>query len=341
MTPSVLVAAGARKGTLTRDVIEKILRWNALYGEPPSTADWNPSLARWRAQEWRIERYRLGDPDTGERWPSLNAAKRLFDGSFDAAIREAGLVPHRPGPRRRAAGAALPLVEQRAPQGPRDVEAELAAAAERVLDAERRALRAEERTQRALARAERAESHAAEQRDRVRGAERRATERVRTAERHVTVSERRIAQLTEAAQAAREADLRAEEAERARTDAEARATEAEAALAVAEARTTRAADAGRRASEVLAARRAEAERDRAVARAEAAERRVRELAAADRLPAADIAALRRRGSGPTGPGPLAEALKALATARARNDSTRLHRALTDVATAAVRWRERL
>ena len=55
------VAGGVRKGTLTRDlVIEKILRWNALYGEPPSTADWNPSLARWRAQEWRIERYRLG-----------------------------------------------------------------------------------------------------------------------------------------------------------------------------------------------------------------------------------------------------------------------------------------
>ncbi len=37
-------------------------------------------------------------------WPSTNAAKRPFDGSFDAAVRAAGLEPHRSGPRRRAAG---------------------------------------------------------------------------------------------------------------------------------------------------------------------------------------------------------------------------------------------
>ncbi|HWT93733.1 MAG TPA: hypothetical protein VN238_12095, partial [Solirubrobacteraceae bacterium] len=116
MPPSASTAGGSRKTLLTREhVITKIQRWNGLFGEPPSTADWNPSLARWRAQEWRIERYRQGDPETGEPWPSLNAAKRLFDGSFDAAVREAGLVPHRPGPRRRAAGAALPQVEQREP----------------------------------------------------------------------------------------------------------------------------------------------------------------------------------------------------------------------------------
>src|SRR5918998_1837387 len=139
MTPSVVLAGGVRKGTLTREiVIEKILRWNALYGEPPRTADWNPSLARWRAQEWRIERYRLGDPETGARWPSVNAAKRHFDGSFDAAVRAAGLVPHRPGPRRRPARSALPPVAPRAPRAPREVEAELAAAGERVLEAERR-----------------------------------------------------------------------------------------------------------------------------------------------------------------------------------------------------------
>ncbi|HEX2087638.1 MAG TPA: hypothetical protein VHF89_18280, partial [Solirubrobacteraceae bacterium] len=71
MAPSAIVAGGGRKGVLNREVvIEKILRWNALYGEPPCTADWNPSLARWRAQEWRIERYRRGDPATGEPWPS-------------------------------------------------------------------------------------------------------------------------------------------------------------------------------------------------------------------------------------------------------------------------------
>ena len=52
MSPTASIAAGKRKATLTRDhVIEKILRWESLYGEPPCTADWNPSLARWRAQE--------------------------------------------------------------------------------------------------------------------------------------------------------------------------------------------------------------------------------------------------------------------------------------------------
>lgn len=153
MTPTATLAAGKRKATLTRDhVITKILRWEALYGEPPCTADWNPSLARWRAQEWRIERYRLGDPETGEPWPSINAAKRLFAGSFDAAVREAGLVPHRPGPRRRRPRAAVPAVEQRAALDPRDVAEELDAAIDRARDAERRARRATVRAERAEAR---------------------------------------------------------------------------------------------------------------------------------------------------------------------------------------------
>lgn len=154
MTPTATVAAGKRKATLTRDhVIERIERWNELYGEPPCTADWNPSLARWRAQEWRIARYRLGDPETGEPWPSINAAKRLFGGSFDAAVREAGLVPHRPGPRRRR-GRAAPAVEQRMPAEPRDIAAELDAALERAREAERRARRATLRAERAEARLE-------------------------------------------------------------------------------------------------------------------------------------------------------------------------------------------
>ena len=95
MTPSAKAAGGRRRRTRwTREaVIEKILEWNALYGEPPTAADWNPSLARWRAQEWRIERYQAGD------WPAVNAAKRPFGGSFRTAVREAGLVPHGPGPR--------------------------------------------------------------------------------------------------------------------------------------------------------------------------------------------------------------------------------------------------
>ena len=155
MSPSAIVAAGTRKASLTRDkVIQSILRWNALYGEPPCTADWNPSLARWRAQEWRIERYRLGDPESGESWPSINAAKRLFGGSFDAAVREAGLVPHRPGPRRRRPRSAAPAIEQRVELGPRDLHVELDAALERARDAERRARRATHRAERAEARLE-------------------------------------------------------------------------------------------------------------------------------------------------------------------------------------------
>src|SRR5215203_4812105 len=118
MPPSAKTAGGRRVTRWTRElIIEKILEWNARYGEPPCSADWNPSLARWRAQEWRAERYRDGV------WPSTNAAKRPFDGSFDAAVRAAGLQPHKPGPRRRAAGAARPDFAQRAPQVPRSADA--------------------------------------------------------------------------------------------------------------------------------------------------------------------------------------------------------------------------
>src|SRR5215470_18071689 len=95
MDPSAKNAGGRRVTRWTRElIIEKIREWDVRYGEPPCSADWNPSLARWRAQEWRAERYREGV------WPSTNAAKRPFGGSFDAAVRAAGLEPHRPGPKR-------------------------------------------------------------------------------------------------------------------------------------------------------------------------------------------------------------------------------------------------
>lgn len=119
MASSALVAEEARKrpssATLTRPkIIERIQRWDELFGAPPGTADWAPALARWRRQEWRIDRYRAGDPETGEPWPSTNTVKRRFDGSFDEAVRAAGLTPRRPGPAPRVlddqAGApAIPL----------------------------------------------------------------------------------------------------------------------------------------------------------------------------------------------------------------------------------------
>src|ERR687896_1703780 len=112
MPPSAQTAGGRRVRRWSREtIIAKILEWDARYGEPPCSADWNPSLARWRAQDWRAERYREGT------WPSTNAAKRPFGGSFDAALRAAGLEPRRPGPRRRAAGEAKPAVAQRGPYG--------------------------------------------------------------------------------------------------------------------------------------------------------------------------------------------------------------------------------
>src|SRR5829696_7761849 len=133
MAPSAQTAGGRQVWRWTREtIIEKIRDWNDRYGEPPCSADWNPSLARWRAQEWRVDRYYAGV------WPSTNAAKRPFDGSFDAAVRAAGLEPHRSGPRRRPAGAARPDVEQRAPMAPRSVDEALVAADERERALERR-----------------------------------------------------------------------------------------------------------------------------------------------------------------------------------------------------------
>src|SRR5918997_5930039 len=140
MQPSANTAGGRRVTRWTRElIISRILEWNDRYGEPPCSADWNPSLARWRAQEWRVERYREGT------WPSTNAAKRPFDGSFDAAVRAAGLEPHRPGPRRRAAGVARPDFAQRVPQLPRALADELLAAEERARLAEAHAAALERR----------------------------------------------------------------------------------------------------------------------------------------------------------------------------------------------------
>src|SRR3954469_12495696 len=133
MHPSANTAGGRRVTRWSREsIIEKLREWNELYGEPPCSADWNPSLARWRAQEWRADRYREGV------WPSTNAAKRPFGGSFAAALRAAGREPHRSGPRRRPAGAARPAVEQRAPMAPRSVDEALFVAGDPAAGAQRR-----------------------------------------------------------------------------------------------------------------------------------------------------------------------------------------------------------
>ncbi len=162
MTPSANLAAGRRVSRWTcEEIITKIGDWNDRYGEPPGSADWNPSLARWRAQEWRVERYYQSPPGP---WPSTNAVKRAFGGSFDAAVRAAGFAPARPGPRR-ASGAARPAVAQRepvapVPRGPVGGP-DVAALERRLAAAEARAERAETRLHDARKRARLANERAA------------------------------------------------------------------------------------------------------------------------------------------------------------------------------------
>jgi hypothetical protein len=292
MPPSAKTAGGRRVTRWTRElIIEKIVEWDARYGEPPCSADWNPSLARWRAQEWRAERYREGV------WPSTNAAKRPFGGSFDAAVRAAGLEPHKPGPRRRVAGSARPDVEQREQPKATRLQDELADALVRVAALERQLITAE-------GRADRAETKASEARRRVRRATdpRARRERVKVARR----------------------DARAEALDR-----------VEELIADAEARVRASDDQAQAAA-----------RDTADARAEAAaaERRARELSAlvADgqrRLTGGELAELRTGGA--SGPTILAAALKRLARARAAGDRGGQAAALAEIASAAVRWRDRL
>ena len=290
MDPSAKNAGGRRVTRWTRElIIEKIREWDARYGEPPCSADWNPSLARWRAQEWRAQRYREGV------WPSTNAAKRPFAGSFDAAVRAAGLEPHRPGPKR--AGATPP----RRPVEPRD---DLAEALERARAAEERVVELERGLLFAEGRAERAEAKVGESRRRVRraGDKRRDRDRVRVVRRDP------------------------------RTDALERA---EVLVADAEARVRAAEDQ----AEAAALDAAEARRETAKAR-----RRARELSALiaedqRRLTGGELAEL--RSGEPSGPAVLAAAIKRLARARAAGDRGGLASALAEVASAAVRWRDRI
>lgn len=290
MDPSAKNAGGRRVTRWTRElIIEKIREWDARYGEPPCSADWNPSLARWRAQEWRAERYREGV------WPSTNAAKRPFAGSFDAAVRAAGLEPHRPGPKRAGAAPA------RRPVEPRD---DLAEALDRARAAEERVVELERGLLFAEGRAERAEAKVGETRRRVHraGDKRRDRDRVRVVRRDPRTDVLQRAQVLVA-------------------DAEARVRAAE------------------DQAEAAALDAAEARRESAKAK-----RRARELSALiaedqRRLTGGELAEL--RSGEPSGPAVLAAAIKRLARARAAGDRGGLASALAEVASAAVRWRDRI
>ena len=351
MTPSAQTAGGRQVRRWTREtIIEKIRDWNDRYGEPPCSADWNPSLARWRAQEWRAERYYAGV------WPSTNAVKRPFGGSFDAAVRAAGLEPAQTGSAPSRAGlAARPDMPQRAPQPPRSVDDELLSAAAAVREAEARAAALERRLRIAERRADRAEDAIGEARRRARratereGRARRARDRVQVAERRVReLGEERLevlvadsdARVRASVDQAQAAGRDAIEARRAQRRAEARAAEAEQRADAAE-RMSGAAHAQLASDGTGAAWRAAHEAEE---RAAAAERRARELAVlvcgeSRRLTADELEAL--RAGGPSGPAVLAAALRKLGQARATGSGPALDAALSALASAAVRWRDRL
>jgi Homing endonuclease associated repeat len=81
-------------------ILDAIQRWNELYGQPPTLADWEPSRARRLGQDWRAHRWERGD------WPSTRVVRSHF-GTMSAAIRAAGL-PARSSPARRRRHLASP-----------------------------------------------------------------------------------------------------------------------------------------------------------------------------------------------------------------------------------------
>lgn len=390
-TSAKRAGVGGRSAHWTRaNVIAAIRRWVECYGEPPRAADWNPSSAKWSAASWRIERYRLGDPDTGAPWPSLNAAKRPFDGSLTAAIVAAGYAPNKPGPRSRKDVRPEVVEAQATPE----VRAALAAARAEMRDLAEKIELAERRLVAALT----ARDRALTARDAARRAARarRALARERT--KTLTVVKADPKALREAQRAAR-AQMRAElsglrlELASARRDstrdasrlerAEAtvsdlradrrelrseleRAQDRAASLETRKARMAPTAQPDVHVREVVrverevvelpapeaavveAALRRSGEAERVVADAElrvaSAERRYREIAEAATgearmLTPAEMTAL--RADGPSGEAVLGVALRELAKARRKGGRDPLKAALWSIASAAIRWKDRL
>lgn len=83
--------AGQRRHS-SEELLEAIRRWAALYGEPPTVADWDPTRARREGKAWRAERYEQGD------WPTARMLRTAF-GTMTRAVAAAGLAP-RPAPAR-------------------------------------------------------------------------------------------------------------------------------------------------------------------------------------------------------------------------------------------------
>jgi hypothetical protein len=376
MTPSATQARGGRQATWTRDnIITALKRYADLYGPDFTAAAFSPSTAKWRDEEYLADRYFEGDPETGARWPSLNAIKTPFGGSFNAAREAAGLPANKPGPAkgRRKAGAHAPVRDVK--HVTRTIHVEKDGGAER-----ERAIR---RAERAEAKVERLERELAEAKAKARA---KAKPITKTKTKVKVVKERDLDALRAAKAQAKEARTAATRATSARERAEAKAQttitdlraqvadlkrekldalvsmrkaldEAEALKAqageVVEVEVVRevekvvervielpapeqaVVDEALRAA--MLAERAEAE---AVKRAEKAEKDYMEIARAAtgearKLTAAELAELRE--GGPSGPAVFAEAVRGVVKAGAGSK----YAALTAVASAAIRWRDAL
>jgi hypothetical protein len=70
------------------EILDAIRSWARWYGQPPTSIDWEPARARRMGQPWRAERFERGD------WPTVRMVRGKF-GSFNAAVRAAGLRPRR------------------------------------------------------------------------------------------------------------------------------------------------------------------------------------------------------------------------------------------------------
>lgn len=369
MTSPALKARGGRQGTWTRETIIKALRrYAALYGDDFTAAAFSPSTAKWRDNgEEIIDRYYEGDPETGAAWPSLNAIKTHAPGaSFNAARELAGLLPNKPGSKKRAPGEHRPVRDVSHAKATRVIYVEKADAdvgqlRRDLARAERRAARAEAKAsaterrprpakpvtkvvrervvdERAVARLETRVARAQEETSSAKAAEREARS---YATRAASKVERVEAKLEELRAETREAVTRAARAE----DAEAAALR-EVAAARAEIAERRVIVKEAPEQEIIDEAVAVADRARGVAhaaelRAARAEREYLEIAAAAtgeprRLARAEVEDL--RSSGPAGQVVLAGALRRLARAKNPTDKAA---ALTAIASAAVSWKERL
>lgn len=373
MTP-VRVADGRQVKTLTRDdAISALREYAELHGEPVTSAAFNPSTARWRGREDLVTVYYAGRGD-GRAWPSLNAIKGLFDGSFSDALRAAGLSVAKPGPVRHRAAPILDRKIQRVlVESSRDRElSNRIDVLERQLD-------------RARVRAERAELLLVELRERgapivreravrdrpvgkpkivekrIKVRDRKAEDRLRSkladAEaRAVALADQNVSMSRELGDLKRSGVTSRFEAEQTRSEVNDALSEIERltdALSAAEGRVSRLrseledvqmieVDARERAVASDLVARAEQRADQAERRAAKAERQMAEQAAAitgeqRKLTMSEMRELKTKG--PAGPSVLGDAISKLAVAR--RSGNKLDESLIEVARAALTWRDRL